>query len=100
MAQSNALWPQPAEGEPPDEKRINPSGHDRFPMFESVPSFCVAKLERQLGERVRVIGSDGGHELGGGEAIEWYRSTRIQSYTSLRCMPEMNGGAERMVMHA
>jgi hypothetical protein len=35
----------------------------------------VAKLERQLGERVRVIRSDGGTEFGSGEAIEWYRES-------------------------
>jgi glycine cleavage system regulatory protein len=31
---------------------------------------AVAKLERQLGERVRVIRTDAGTEFGGGEGVE------------------------------
>ena len=57
----------------------------------------MAKLERQLGERVRVIRSDGGTEFGGGEAIEWFKTTGIQHYTTPRYTPELNGAAERMV---
>jgi hypothetical protein len=34
---------------------------------------AVTKLERQLGERVRVARSDGGADFGCGEAIDWYR---------------------------
>ena len=45
---------------------------------------AVAKLERQLGERLRVIRSDGGTEFGGGEAIEWFKTTGIQHYTTPR----------------
>jgi hypothetical protein len=58
---------------------------------------AVTKLERQLGDRVRVIRSDGGTEFASGEAIEWYRTTGIQHYTSPRYTPELNGAAERMV---
>jgi transposase InsO family protein len=58
---------------------------------------AIAKPERQLGKRVRVIRSDGGTEFGSGEAIEWYRTTRIQHYTSPRYAPELNGATERMV---
>jgi hypothetical protein len=58
---------------------------------------AVAKLERQLGERLRVIRSDGGTEFGGGEAIEWFKTTGIQHYTTPRYTPELNGAAERMV---
>jgi transposase InsO family protein len=58
---------------------------------------AVAKLERQLGERVRVIRSDGGTEFGGGEAIEWFKTTGIHHYTTPRYTPELNGAAERMV---
>jgi hypothetical protein len=58
---------------------------------------AVAKLERQLGERLRVIRSDGGTEFGGGEAIEWFKTTGIQHYTSPRYTPELNGAAERTV---
>jgi hypothetical protein len=55
---------------------------------------AVSKLERQLGERLRVIPSDGGKEFGGGEAIEWFKITGIQHYTSPRYTPELNGAAE------
>jgi hypothetical protein len=58
---------------------------------------AVTKLERQLGDRVSVIRSDGGTESASGEAIEWYRTTGIQHYTSPRYTPELNGAAERMV---
>jgi hypothetical protein len=58
---------------------------------------AVVKLERQLGERVRVIRSDGGTEFGSGEAIEWFKTTGIQHYTTPRYTPELNGAAERMV---
>jgi hypothetical protein len=58
---------------------------------------AVAKLERQLGERLRVIRSDGGTEFGGGEAIEWFKTTGIQHYTTPHYTPELNGAAERMV---
>jgi hypothetical protein len=40
--------PQQAEGEPPDETRINSARHDRFPELESVPSVrfhCTAEGE-------------------------------------------------------
>jgi hypothetical protein len=57
----------------------------------------VAKLERQLGERLRVIRFDGGTEFGGGEAIEWFKNTGIQHYSSPRYTPELNGAAERTV---
>jgi hypothetical protein len=58
---------------------------------------AVAKLERQLGERVRVIRTDGGTEFGIGEAIKWFKTTGIQHYTSPRYTPGLNGAAERMV---
>jgi hypothetical protein len=58
---------------------------------------AVAKLERQLGEGVRVIRSDGGTEFGSGEANEWCRAAGIQHYTSPRYTPELNGAAERMI---
>jgi hypothetical protein len=32
--------PQQAEGESPDEKRVNSARHDRFAELESVPSVC------------------------------------------------------------
>jgi hypothetical protein len=58
---------------------------------------AVAKLERQLCERVRVIRTDGGTEFGSGEAIESFKTTGIQHYTTRRYTPELNGAAERMV---
>jgi hypothetical protein len=58
---------------------------------------AVAKLERQLGERVRGIRPDGGSEFSSGEAIEWFKTTGIQHYTSPRYTPELNGVAERIV---
>jgi hypothetical protein len=58
---------------------------------------CVSKLERQTGERIRVIRSDGGLEFGSGNAIEYYRKTGIQHYTTTRYTPELNGASERMI---
>jgi transposase InsO family protein len=58
---------------------------------------AVAKLERQLGERVRVIRTDAGTEFGGGEGVEWFKTAGIQHYTTPGYTPELNGAAERMV---
>lgn len=44
-----------------------------------------------------MIRSDGGTDFASGEAIEWYRTTGIQHYTSPRHTPELDGAAERMV---
>jgi hypothetical protein len=64
---------------------------------KGVVNEVITKLERQLGDRVCVIRSDGGTEFASGEAIEWYRTTGIQHYTSPRYTPELNGAAVRMV---
>ena len=57
----------------------------------------IYKLEKQLGERVRVIRSDGGGEFASSEAAEFYRLSGIQRYVTPRHTPELNGAAERMV---
>jgi len=57
----------------------------------------IAKLERQLGARVRVIRSDGGDEFGSGKAKAYYLETGIQHYTTTRYTSELNGACERMI---
>jgi hypothetical protein len=57
----------------------------------------VYKLEKQLGERVRVIRSDGGGEFENERLQEFCEIAGIQRYVSPRYTPELNGAAERMV---
>ena len=57
----------------------------------------VAKLERQLGNKVRFIRSDGGTEFGSGEAKKWYADLGIQHQVTPSYTPELNGTAERFI---
>ena len=59
-----------------------------------VVPLLVAKLERQLGSRVRVVRSDGGKEFG---ADDWFSHRGIIRYVTTPYTPELNGAAERMV---
>ncbi|EIW71771.1 hypothetical protein TREMEDRAFT_27029, partial [Tremella mesenterica DSM 1558] len=58
---------------------------------------CISKLEKQLGERVRVIRSDGGGEFDSLDMREFYLSAGINHYITPRYTPELNGVAERMI---
>ncbi|GFZ52320.1 hypothetical protein JCM24511_10093 [Saitozyma sp. JCM 24511] len=60
---------------------------------------ALAKIERQLGDKVCVIRSDGGTEFDNGEAMMWCRITEIQHYTSPRYTPELNGAAKGWYAH-
>lgn len=57
----------------------------------------IAKLETQLGEKVRFIRSDNGPELVSGAAKEWYKSKGIIHQVSPRYTPELNGTSERFI---
>ena len=57
----------------------------------------IAKLERQLNTRVRVVRSDGGGEFDSDIAQQYYRSTGIIHYMTIRYTPELNGGCGRTI---
>ena len=57
----------------------------------------VNRLEKQLGERLRVIRSDGGSEFASNEARRWYDERGIIHYTTTRYTPELNGAAEQSI---
>jgi hypothetical protein len=61
---------------------------------------ALTMLERQLGDKVCVIRSDGGTEFDNGEAMMWCRSTGIQHYTLSRHTPELNGAAKGWYTHS
>jgi transposase InsO family protein len=60
----------------------------------------VAKVQRQLGEKVRLIRSDNGGEFDSGEAQGWYRSRGIIHQRSTVYTPELNGTVERFIRTA
>ena len=68
----------------------------RKPAFEALQAF-VAKVERQLGEKVRFIRSDNGVEFVKGEANEWYHKKGIIHQVSTPYTPELNGTIERFM---
>ena len=55
----------------------------------------VAKIERQLGEKVRFVRTDGGTEYDSTSARQWYLEKGIVHQISPRYTPELNGVAER-----
>ena len=55
----------------------------------------IQRLERQLGEKVRFIRSDGGGEFDSGPARFWYTQTGIQHQITPHYTPELNGVVER-----
>ena len=57
----------------------------------------IAKVEKQLGTRVRVVRSDGGGEFGSTKANTYYRMHGIQHYVTTRYTPELNGACERKI---
>jgi hypothetical protein len=50
MARSCALSPSAADGEPPNEKGVHSTRHDRFPKFESVSGVCFIVPPRERTE--------------------------------------------------
>jgi transposase InsO family protein len=66
------------------------------PSFEALRTF-VAKVERQLGQKVRFIRSDNGMEFDKGDAQEWYRKKGIIHQVSTVYTPELNGTIERFM---
>ncbi|KAI5449158.1 hypothetical protein NCC49_005245 [Naganishia albida] len=68
----------------------------RKPVMGLLKEF-VARIETQLGERVRFIWSDNGPELVSEAAKEWYASRGIIHQLSLRYRPELNGTSERYI---
>ena len=69
---------------------------DKSKGFDTMVKWAK-KIERQIGERVRIIRSDGGGEFGGKRANQWYEDTGCQHYITPRYTPELNGACERMV---
>jgi hypothetical protein len=67
--------------------------------FEALKEF-IAKVQRQLGEKVRFIRSDNGGEFDSGDAQGWYRSRGIIHQRSTVYTPELNGTVERFIRTA
>jgi transposase InsO family protein len=66
------------------------------PSFEALKVF-VAKIERQLGEKVRFVRSDNGMEFDKNEAQQWYQQQGIIHQLSTVYTPELNGTIERFM---
>jgi transposase InsO family protein len=63
--------------------------------FKALQAF-IAKIERQLGQKVRFIRSDNGGEFTSTIASEWYLKKGIIHQTSTPYTPELNGTIERL----
>lgn len=73
-----------------------------FPMpdrasYHRAFAHFVIKLERQFGEKVRFVRSDGAPEFVSEKAEAWFTSMGIIHQTTPRYTPEFNGVAERHV---